>query len=361
MLDDSCLSKLEQVVLTVSMPGCPDWQPIFPVAHMAEHLMGRCLLSRPFAADLTGSIRRNRITIRFVAPQDQVDNVLVPEVLNAVLHLEEITESVFRDELRTLTVEDSTLPPPLQSAGRLPASWPEFQRAWIATGPVAQWERRPFLSPRLVANLRQSAEPERKPKGTHADKPAVQAERGKAYGALCRRLGRPPEFFMDGEGLQSYYGPTSIFLSGLSAYRSPLFQRLRQGDSAIYAFNFFDFPWRRCSFIAFVAVPPVGEAAFATTVGRRAAAMIDGLSTRELQTVLFDGTLKKLRDLETTLASPRKSACLRYLAQLNGFSPDPTLVARSVIGCRVSDLENSREVLLGRFLRQLSGTVREVG
>jgi hypothetical protein len=360
MLDASCLSRLEQVVLSVWMPAYPVPKSVFPLAHMAEHLMGRCFLTRPFLADLTGSVRRDRITIRFVAPRDQVDKLSAPEVLNVVLCLEEITEDVFRDELWTLSIEDSTLPPPLRSAGRLRASWPDFQQAWVATGPVAQMERRPFLSPKLAAHLRQSAEPERKPKGARSDTPAVQAEWVEAYGALCRRLGRPPEFFMDGGELQSYYGPTSVFLSGLSAYRSPLFQRLRRGDNAIYSFNFFDFPWRRRSFIAFVTAPPVGEAAFPGTVGRRAAATIAGLSGAELQAVLFDGALRKLRDLDTTLASPQKLACLRYLARLNGFSPDPALVARSVTGCQVWDLENYREELVGRFVRHLSGAVREV-
>jgi len=355
MVDVGCLSRLEQVVLTVSMSACTASEPIFPLAHMAEHLMGRCFLTRPLIADLTGRVSRDRITIRFVALGDQVENLLAAGSLNAILRLEEITEDVFRDELRILSIEDSTLPTPLRSAGRLRASWRDFRQAWIATRPVAETERRPFVSSKLVAYLRQSAEPDRKPEGI-CDAPSVQAERAEAYSALCRRLGRPPELFMNGGGLQSYYGPTSVLLSGLSAYRSPLFQLLRRGDDAIYSFNFFDFPWRRCSFIAFVAFPPVGEPAFTRTIGHRAAATIVSLTAAELEAILLDGVLRTLRDLEMTLASPRKLACLRFLARLNGFSPDPASAARFVAGTKACDVDSSREVLLSHLVRHLSGT-----
>jgi len=165
---------------------------------------------------------------------------------------------------------------------------------------------------------------------------------------------------MDGWPLRTYYNCTSVLLSGLSAYRSPLFQGLRQGGNAIYSFNFFDYPWKTQSFVAFVTVPPVGDVAFTSTIGRRVAEIVAGLSAAELESILFDGAVRKLKNLESMLLSPQGLARLEYLAELNCFSPDPAMVARSITQFAVSDLEAARLELLERFIRHLDETIPEV-
>ena len=347
--------ELEQAEMTVSMPR-PFFGPMrFQVAHMAEHLMGRRLLAERCLADLTGRLVRDRITIRFVAPPARVDRVAAPGALEALVRLDGITPEVFCNERQALSVEDRILAAPLHSAGRLPADWSDFHVSWLSTEPVARLHRRPFLdreSPLLndpqpgrtstvSAQSEQSASASSEPR-------LLDAERTEARMALCQRLGCPPAFIVAGGPVRSHSSATSVLLAGLSAYRSPVFQQLRTGDQAIYSFNLFDFPWRRFCFIALVTLPPVDPSAV-LRIWREAARTIAEMDAVSLRSLLFDGAVRNLRDLEATLASPQKSAGWRHVARLNGLSADPAAAARSVMNCRVRDLQKARIRLLARL------------
>jgi hypothetical protein len=187
----------------------------------------------------------------------------------------------------------------------------------------------------------------------------LNEERTEARAALCRRVGWPPAFIVDGGPLRSHSNATSVLLAGLSAYRSPVFQELRTGDQAIYSFNLFDFPWRRFCFIALVTVPPADPSAV-SRIWRKAARTIAAMDAASLRAVLFDGAVRKLRDLEATLASPRKAAGWRHVARLNGFRADPAAAARSVMSCRVNDLQKARIRLLIQLEREFQDRGAEV-
>jgi hypothetical protein len=334
---------------------------------MAEHLMGRRLLAEPFLADLTGRLVGDRITIRFVAPPASVDRVAAPAALEALVRLDGITLEVFRDERQALSVEDRILAAPLHSAGRLPADWSDFRVSWLSTEHTARLHRTPFLDPESpLFNDPHSERTDTVPARSEHSAPAsgqpllVDEERAEAHSALCRRLGCPPAFMVDGGPLRSHSSATSVLLAGLSAYRSPVFQQLRTGERAIYSFNLFDFPWRRSCFIALVTVPPADPSAV-SYIWRTAARTIAELDAVELHAVLFDGAVRKLRDLEATLASPQKSAGWRHVARLNGLRADPAAAARSVMDCRVRDLQEARIGLLTQLDRKFRDEEAKVG
>ena len=357
---------LEQAEVTVSMPRRFSGPMRFQIAHMAEHLMGRRLLAERCLADLTGRLVGDRITIRFVAPPARVDRIAAPGALEALVRLDGITPEAFCNERQALSIEDRILAAPMHSAGRLPPDWSDFRVSWLSTEPTARLHRTPFLDrespllndPRPGRTGTASARSELSA-GAIGELLAVGAERTEACAALRRRLGGPPAFIVDDGPVRSHSSATSVLLAGLSAYRSPVFQQLRTGDHAIYSFALFDFPWRQFYFIALVTLPAADPSAV-SSIWRKAARTIAEMDAMNLGAVLFDGTVRKLRDLEAILASPQKSAGWRHVARLNGFCADPAAAARSMMNCQIRDLQKARIRLLAQLDREFQNEEAKV-
>ncbi|MBT2421107.1 hypothetical protein J7F01_11215 [Streptomyces sp. ISL-22] len=351
------LRGLERTVLTVTTPHHPTWLPVFPVAHLAEHLLGRELGRLPGLSALTGHLRRDLITVRFLTATAGPAAFDVRQLVD----LRETARQDFEQERRVLAVEDAILPPPLRTAGRLPASLAEFLDAWRRTEPRPRLERQPYLTDRLRELVDPAAPPH--PYGTTAPDPGPadpRQEHAKALAAVRRRTGgTPPELFLDGGPLEQYCGAGSVFLAGLSAYRSPLFRGLREGPRPLYTLKLFDFPWRRRTFIACVTQPAIGPAEFAATLGARTVGLIAGLDDADLRTVLTEGRVAVLDDLTAVLDFPPRRAWLPVLARLNGFSARPADLARPVLDCTVDDLARYRDTFLDAYARHIHRTARE--
>lgn len=376
------LRGLRRTVLTVTAPHHPDWLPLFPVAHLAEHLMGRALLDRPGLTALTGRLRRDRITVRFLAPEGAG---LDPRGARELVALRGASHADFAQELRVLAVEDEILPRHLRSAGLLPPSLEHFHQAWHRAAPRVRLEHEPFARGQLARLLGEGAEtspgrgdaiaaavhgtsgvpavsggPEGRDVREYEERPEEDREYGEAYAAVCRRAGgRPPELFMDAGPLERYCGPLSVLLAGLSAYRSPLVRVLRQGPRPVYTLRLFDFPWRRRTFAACVTEPAVGARRFATGIGARTAAAVAGLGPQELRTVLAEGRVRALEDLAAVLDHPPRASALPLLAGLNGFGAAPAELAAPVLACTVEDLARCRDHFVDAFTGRLNATTRE--
>lgn len=351
------LRGLERTVLTVSTPHHPTWLPVFPVAHLAEHLLGRRLGRLPGLIALTGHLRRDLITVRFLTSATGRSALDVRHLVD----LRDTAPEDFEQERRVLAVEDAILPPPLRTAGRLPASLTQFLAAWRETAPHPRLERRPFLTGRLTELVDPTTPPQ--PYGTTAPDPGptdARQEHADALAAVRRRIGgTPPELFLDGGPLEQYRGPGSVFLAGLSAYRSPLFRRLREGPRPVYTLKLFDFPWRRRTFLACVTQPAMGPAEFTATLGARMADLVAGLDDADRRTVLAEGRAAVLDELAAVLDFPPRRAWLPVLARLNGFSARPADLARPVLDCTADDLARYRDTFLDAYARHVHRTAKE--
>jgi hypothetical protein len=358
------LEGLERTMVTISTRRAPAWPEGFPIAHLAEHLVGRDLARSRTVADLSGTIGRDGATVRFAAPGSRVRELARPERLHAIIALRDATDEDLHEELWTLSIEDELLPLPLRSRGRLPETVELLRASWAAMEPVVSVRSSPVLGPELAAGLRQPpSEPEEVPRPRGSGRRAgPRSEWDDAYADLCRRLRHRPELLMDGGAVVGQHSPFAVLFAGLSAYRSPLFQTLRRDRRhRLYSFNLYDFPWRHRRFVAFVAVPPLGRDAFVRSVGRRLAEVVAGLTPDELRCVWEDGVLRTLSDLDAALASPRERTQLRLLARTNGFGFDPGAAARRVLGRGPEELLERRREFLARLDRHLAGAEHRMG
>lgn len=340
-------TTLTRSTLTIRTAHQESWLDTFPVIHMAEHLIGRHLGRQPPVAGLTGHVRRGQITIRFSTPDADTD-VARPTDLAT---LAGCGPDDFDVERHVLEVEDQILPEPLRSRGRLPSDLSGLRYRWQAHGPTVHLGREPFLTGQL-AGIRQGISMPGDCAPRRCD--CVDGELGEhaaARAALSGRLaGAQPELFLDGGPLCGYYSVVSVLLSGLSAYRSPLVQRLRHAYHPLYSVRLFDFPWRHRRFIACVTQPAIGPTRFRSGVGRTIAHLLAGLADDDLGTVLTEGVIGSLDDLSRVLGSPPDLARLRFLARLNGFPADVAATCQPLLGCDVIELGRQRD----RFLRALS-------
>ncbi|MFJ1730842.1 hypothetical protein [Streptomyces sp. NPDC088254] len=373
VVDLAELGDLERTTLTIDTPQHPDWLRVFPVAHLAEHLLGRELGRLAGLSALTGHLRQDVITVRFLVSRTGRSALDLPRLLE----LRDTTSADFEQELRVLAAEDAILPASLRSTGRLPAGLEQFRDAWRRTTPRLRLDREPFVSGRmralldpgspapwmdgLVTEAAEAAGGRGSASGRWVDGAADERqEYADALAAVRRRLGgREPELFMDGGPLDQYCSPASVFLAGLSAYRSPLFRRLREGPRPVYSLKLFDFPWRRRTFVACVTQPATGPAAFSATLGPRLAEIVAGLGTAELRTVRDEGCLAVLDDLVAVLDFPPRRAWLPVLARLNDFSARPTDLARPVLDCTTDDLARYRDDFLDAYTRRVHRTAWE--
>ncbi|GGR86050.1 hypothetical protein GCM10010252_25870 [Streptomyces aureoverticillatus] len=357
------LRGLERTTLTLRTPHPPGWGPVFPLAHLAEHLLGRELGRLPGLSALTGHLRQDVITVRFLlspAGRAGLD-------VDRIVELADTSPADFAQEQRVLAVEDAILPEALRSAGRLPASLERFREEWRRTEPRPTLVRRPFVSSRLAELLDPATPPPLPPdRAVAADAGAARGgeaddgeaderhEHAEALAAVRRRIGgREPELFLCGGPLDQYWSATSVLLAGLSAYRSALFRRLREGPRPVYCLKLFDFPWRSRRYVACVTQPAVGPAAFRSDIGPRAAAIVRSLGPAELRTVLAEGRLAVLDEFVSVLDHPPRRAWVPLLSRLNGFSARPADLARPVLDCQVDDLARCRDAFLDAYTRQL--------
>nr|AFJ68078.1 hypothetical protease [Streptomyces nobilis] len=352
------LRGLERTTLTLRTPHHPGWGPVFPLAHLAEHVLGRELGRLPGLSALAGHLRKDVITVRFVlspAGRAGLD-------VDRIVELADTSPADFAQEQRVLAVEDAILPEALRSAGRLPASLARFREEWRRTEPRPTLVRQPFVSSRLAELLDPATPPPPPPDRTLAADAGTardgetdeRQEHAAALAAVRRRIGgREPELFLCGGPLDQYWSATSVLLAGLSAYRSALFRQLREGPRPVYCLKLFDFPWRRRRYVACVTQPAVGPDAFRADIGPRAAAIVRSLGPAELRTVLAEGRLAVLDEFVSVLDHPPRRAWVPLLARLNGFSARPADLARPVLDCAVDDLARCRDTFLDAYTRQL--------
>jgi hypothetical protein len=362
MVEAGFLRGIDQAVLTIDASPHDDWLRTFPVSHLAEHLIGRELADLPFVLGLTGHVRQSRISIRFLAPRERFGEAAMRELAE----LTAVSQETFQQEVRILGIEDQILTEPLRSAGRLPASLADFQQAWKETRQQTTLDWQPYLGGRLEDFIEADpadpaqADPAQSDPGPAEPGNAAGCEYGDARESLCRRLrGIEPELLMDAGPVGDYYGLGSVFLAGLSAYRSPLLRALRAGPEPVYMLKLFDFPWRHRSFIACITKPSIGRAAFATVLGPRIERIIAELTAEDLRTVLHEGTVHILEELTTLLDKPGRRAGLGMVANLNGFSAHPKSLAESVLNCGPATIASYREHFLQLLSRQLDQDARE--
>ncbi|EPH44214.1 hypothetical protein STRAU_2654 [Streptomyces aurantiacus JA 4570] len=352
------LRALERTTLTLHTPRHPGWRPVFPLAHLAEHLLGRELGRLPGLSALTGHLRKDVITVRFLlspAGRAGLD-------VDRIVELADTSPADFAQEQRVLAVEDAILPEALRSAGRLPASLARFREEWRRTEPRPTLVRQPFVSSRLAELLDPATPPPPPPDHTAAAGAGTardggtdeRREHAEALAAVRRRTGgQEPELFLCGGPLDQYWGATSVLLAGLSAYRSALFRQLREGPRPVYCLKLFDFPWRSRRYVACVTRPAVGPAAFRADIGPRAAEIVRNLGPADLRTVLAEGRLAVLDEFVSVLDHPPRRAWVPLLARLNGFSARPADLARPVLDCAVGDLARCRDAFLVAYTREL--------
>ncbi|QIB48387.1 MULTISPECIES: hypothetical protein [Streptomyces] len=367
------LRGLERTTLTLHTPRHPGWRPVFPLAHLAEHLLGRELGRLPGLSALTGHLRKDVITVRFLlspAGRTHLD-------VDRLIELAGTSPADFAQEQRVLAVEDAILPEALRSAGRLPASLDRFREEWRRTEPRPTLDRQPFVSSRLSELMDPATPPPSPPDRTVSADTGTTLGRGtderqeyaEALAAVRRRTGgREPELFLCGGPLDQYWSAMSVLLAGLSAYRSALFRQLREGPRPVYFLKLFDFPWRSRRYVACVTRPSVGPAAFRADIGPRTGEIVRSLGSAELRTVLAEGRVAVLDEFVAVLDRPPRRAWVPLLARLNGFSARPADLARPVLDCTVDDLARCRDAFLAAYTRQLhrdagedTGKVKEKG
>ena len=347
--DGFAVDDLDEATLTIRLDpaglsaGAP---PAALLVHLAEHLLGRALLAQRWPMRLRGTARGEQLCVRFVAPRAALDDAVRAGTMDRVVGLWDVSAEVLAEELAVLASEDTILPLAVRTRDRLPTDLELVRQSWAAGAPRVRLDRAPVLSAALRSAIERATgwAPARPFSG-----PTLTAgpERAAAYASLLRRLGRPPELFLDGEPFTAYYRPAAVLLSGLSGYRSPLFRLFRRWGC--YSVRLFDFGWRRHTFTAVTTVAGVGTDAFARDLGPRAVAALRALTPGELEDALVDGVLEALEDLAALAAGPRRRAHVARLAALNSFPADPGAMGRWLLQFPALDVTALRDVVAARL------------